>query len=131
MKAANTSFMAVCNQSPLRVPRIHKQRLLMLCPHLLFGCGRQRISVVFEHYGGQYIKKRQGRTKVIILQCTVEYLNATIHRKTQKPEPEVGADRCNRPRQILQVDRDGSQFGRPRGGGSSYFGLLRALILLP
>jgi len=95
IKEANTSVMTICNQWPLRLPKMQDQKALMLRWHSFPGWGREHVSPFFEYKGGQYIQKEQQRTIVNILRLWVGYLNATIHRTTWNAEPEIGPDRSS------------------------------------
>jgi len=44
-------------------------------------CGRARVSIRFDHWGGQYIENGLWRPDVNIIRSTVTYLNATINVK--------------------------------------------------
>ena len=83
--------------------------------------GRERVSVLFDYKGSQYNKQRQWCTKVNIIQITVAYLNVTINRKTQKPEPEIGADRSSWTQPNLWVDGYRYRFGLPRCPWSGFW----------
>jgi len=91
INAAYTSSMHVCNQSPLTLPKIHNQKLLTLHWLSSSGCGRERISRVFDYTGSQYIHTRQQCTKVNILRLAVGHLNVPINTKprnqNQRLEP--------------------------------------------
>jgi len=47
LKAANTSFMDVCNQSPVRLPKMQDQKSLVLSWCTFSGWGRERIAIIF------------------------------------------------------------------------------------
>jgi hypothetical protein len=65
---------------------MHDEKLLTCCCLAFSGWVRERLSLVFDYKGGQYIRKRQPYTNVKFLPTAIEYLNATRNRKTQKPE---------------------------------------------
>jgi len=77
---AYTSFMNVCNQSPLRLPKMQHQRFLTLCWLSFSGWSREHISPAFGYKGSQYIQKRRWHTNVNILRLDVGYLNVTMNR---------------------------------------------------
>jgi len=79
--------------------------------------GRERLSTCFLYKGCQYNRKWQCSTILNILQLAVRYLNATINRKTQNAEPEIGTDGSSHPRQNSWIDAYGSVFGPPRSSG--------------
>jgi len=83
INAANTMFMAMCNLSPPRLPKIHDQQSLMLRWRSFSRCGRAPVSVHFNHYGGQCIENTPWCTNIIILRLSVAYLNATINVKPE------------------------------------------------
>jgi len=121
MKVANTLFMAICDLSPLRLPRIHNQQLLTLCWCSLSGWGRKSITVCYDQYGRQCIKIRPRHTKLNIWRFTVAYVKVTINRKTRKLEPENCTDRASRTLQNPQDDGQESWFGLPRGTASEFW----------
>jgi len=53
LKASNTLFMTVCNQSPPRLPRIHDQQSLTLRWRSFSGHRRAHVSLHFDHWGSQ------------------------------------------------------------------------------
>jgi hypothetical protein len=114
IKAAYTSFMNVCIQLPLRLPKVQDQKSLTCCWLSFSGWGWERFSLVFVYKGCQYIRKGQRSTNVNILWFAIAYLNATIDRITRIPEPEIGTDRCSQTWQNPLVDGYGSGFGLPR-----------------
>lgn len=59
-------------------------------------------------------------TKVNILQLSVEYQIPTIDRRTWKPEPQTGNDKCSQTRQSRWVDGYRNQFGQPRSSRSGF-----------
>ena len=69
--------------------------------------------LVFDHQGGQYIRKGQQYTNVNILRLAIGYLIATINRNTRIPELEIGTDRSSQSQENPRVDRYGSRFGTP------------------
>jgi hypothetical protein len=118
IKAAYTSFMNVCIQLPLRLPKIQDQKSLT-CHWLSFpGWGRERFALVSNYKGGQYIRKEQWHTNVTILRLAIGYLNVTINRNTRKLELEIGTDGSSQVWQNPAVDRYGSRFGPPCCSGS-------------
>jgi len=121
MKAVNTSFMAVCNLLPLRLPRIHEQQSLMLHWRSFSGLGRECGSVWFNHWGGQYINNRQRRTKVNILGLPVAYMNATINSESQNAEPEIWLNVSSHIWCNPWVDGYGSGFASLRGARSGFW----------
>jgi len=112
IKEANTSVMTICNQCPLRLPRMQDLKLLMLrwCSFPRFG--RERFCIIFDHKGGQYNKKEQQRTIVNILRSTVGFLNATIKRITRDAKPEIQPDGSSQTRPNLRVNGYRAWFGR-------------------
>ena len=92
INAANTPFITICNQLPLRSPQMQDQKLLTLHERSFPGWHRERVSPFFDYKGGQCNQKRQWCTIVNILRLTIEYLNATITRTTNA-EPEIATDR--------------------------------------
>jgi hypothetical protein len=56
-----------------------------------------------------------------ISQLTVEYMNATINRATQKAELGIGTNQFRQRWQTLQIKRYGSRFGH-QDAGSWIFG---------
>jgi len=83
INAANTMFMAVCNLSPQRLPKIHDQQWLTLRWRSFSGCGRACVSVHCDHYGGQCIENHLWYTNINILRLSVAYLIATINVKPE------------------------------------------------
>jgi len=108
------SFMNVYIQSPLRLTKVQDQKSSTRRRLSLSGWGRERFSLVFDHKGGQYIRKRLRYTNVNILRSSIGYLNATINRNTRIPEPEIGTDGSSKTRQNPRVDGYGSGIGLPR-----------------
>ena len=96
-------------------PRMQDPRSWTLRWSWFSGWGRERVSILFDYEGGQYIKQSQYRTKVNILQFTVWYLNATMNRTTWKLEPEIGTDGWNQTRHNPRVDGYRYGFIQPRG----------------
>jgi len=88
--------------------------------------GSEHFWLVFDYKASQYIRKGQRYTNVDILRLPIGYLNATIYRKTRKPEPEIRTSGSSHTRQNPQLDGYGSGFGPPRCSGS---GLLTGLGL--
>jgi len=78
-KVAYTSFMNLCNQLPLRLPKMQDQKLLTLHWLSFPGWGRERIFLVFDSNGRQYIQNRHWCTDVNIFGLAVVCLNATIN----------------------------------------------------
>jgi len=74
-------FMAMCNLSPPRLPKIHDQHSLTLRWRWFSGCGSALVCVHFDHQGGQCIENKLWCTNINILRLSVEYLNATINVK--------------------------------------------------
>jgi len=77
IKAAWTSFMNVCNQSPLRLPKIRGWKLFTLRWLSFQGWGKERNSIVFDYNRSQYVLKRQWRTYVIMMRLADGYLYVT------------------------------------------------------
>jgi hypothetical protein len=48
-------------------------------------------------------------------------VNATINRKTQNAEPEIGTDRSRQIRESLRVDGYGCGLGQQRGSGLGFW----------
>ena len=118
IKAAYTAFMNVWIQLPLRLPKEQDQKSLTGRWLSFSGWGRERLSLVFDYKGGQYIRKGQRSTNVNILRLAIGYLKATINRITWVPEPEIGTDGSSQTWQNPRVDGYGSGFGLPRCSGS-------------
>jgi len=55
LKVANTSFMNVCNQMPVRLPKMLDQKLLSLLWHWFLGGGRECITVLVPSNSCQYL----------------------------------------------------------------------------
>jgi len=55
LKAAHTSFMDCCNQSPLSNPKMESQKFLMLSWHLFPEWGNDRVTVIFANKRSHYI----------------------------------------------------------------------------
>jgi len=91
IQVAYTSFIIVCNQLPLSLPKMPDQILLTLHWLSFWGWGRGCISLVFDYKGSKYIQKRQWRTNLNIMQLAVGYQNATMNRnpknQNQRLEP--------------------------------------------
>ena len=121
INAAYTSFMNVCIQLPLRLPKMQDQKSLT-CHWLSFSeWGRERVSLLFEYKGGQYIRNGQRYTIVKILRLAKGYLNATINSNTWKLEPEVGTNRSGQTWWNPHDTRYRSGFGPPRCSGSGFW----------
>jgi len=118
LKAANTTFMTVCNISSLSLPRMQDGKSLTLSWRSFPRWGRECVYICFDYEGGQYIKKRLWRTKVNILRFPVGYLNATINRDTWNTEQEIGTDRSRQTQPNLWGDGYKLGFGLIRGRGS-------------
>jgi len=54
LKAANTSFMDVCNQSPLRLPKMQSQKLLTLRWYSISEWGSDHVTFSFAYKWCQY-----------------------------------------------------------------------------
>jgi len=120
INAAYTSFMKVCIQLPLRLPKMQDQKSLTHCWLSFSGWGRERFSLVFDYKCGQYIRKGQRYTNVNILRFTIAYLNATIYRKTWKLEPQIGTDGSSQTWQNPRVHGYRSGFGLLRCSGLGF-----------
>jgi len=57
--AVHNTFMNGCIHLPLSLPNIEDQKLLTRHGLSFSGWGRERVSVVFDYNGGQYIRKGQ------------------------------------------------------------------------
>jgi len=83
-----------------------------------------RVSIRFDHEGGQYIKNELSCTNVNILRLTVAYLNATINVKpeTQNWRLELtGLAKCSKTRGLM-----GTGLGLAyQGSAGRVFGLVR------
>jgi len=121
IKAAYISFMNVCIQLPLELPKVHDQKSLTRRWLSFSGWGREWVSLVFDYKGGQYIRKGQQSTNVNIWRLAIGYLNVTINRITRIPEPEIGTHGSSQTRQNPRVDGYGSGFGPPRCSGSGFW----------
>jgi len=112
--------MNVYIQLPLRLPKVQDQKSSTRHWLSFSGWGREQFSLVFDHKGGQYIRKGQRYTNVNILQLARGYLNATMNGNNGIPEPEIGTNRSSQTRQNTRVDGYGSGFG-PLGCSESGF----------
>jgi hypothetical protein len=121
IKAAYTSFMNVCIQWPLRLPKVQDQKSLTHRWLSYSGWGRKRFSLVFDYKSGLYIRKGQRYTNVNILRLAIGYQNATMNRNTLIPEPVIGTDGSSQTWQTPQVDGYGSAFGPPRCSWSGFW----------
>jgi hypothetical protein len=110
INAAYISFMNVCIQFPLRLPKMQDQYSLTRRWLSVSGLLRECFSLVFDDKGWQYIRKGQWYTDVNIFQLAIEWLSATITRKTRKPEPEIGTNRSSQTPRTRWVDWYGSGF---------------------
>jgi len=115
--------MIICIQSPPRLPMMQDRQSLTCRWLSCSGWGRLRVSTVFGHEGGRYIRKGHWLNNVNILRFVVEYLNETINRTTRNIEPEIGTDRSHQTQQNLWVEGYGFGFGPPRRSALA-FGLL-------
>jgi len=132
IKMANTSFMTVCNLSPISLPKMEDYELLMLPWPTFAGWHRDLVSPFFDYKGGQYIQKKQWCTIVNILQLTVAYLNAIINRPSQHVELEIGANGSSQMWHNLVVTVYGPRFGLARSSGSGgWMGLESNWAILP
>jgi len=121
INAAYTSFINICIQLPLRLPKMQDQESLT-CRWLSFsGFGSECIPLVFEYNGNQYIGKWQRYSHVNISWLAIGYLNVTTNRKTGKPETEIGTKRSSQTRQNPQVDGNGSWFAPARCSGLGFW----------
>jgi len=109
--------MDTCDQAPLGLPKMQNHELLMLDWRSFSGWGREPLSTCLLYKGCQYIRKWQCSTIANVLQLTVGYLNATINRKTQNAEPEIGHDRSSHTQRNPWVEGYGARFGPPRSSG--------------
>jgi len=121
IKAANTSFMNIYNQLPLRLPKVEDQKSSTRRWLSLSGWGREWFLLVFNHKGGQYIRKGQRYTNVDILRLAIGYLKETINGKNRIPEPEIGTAGSSQTRQDPRVDGYGSAFRPPRCSGAGFW----------
>jgi len=87
--------------------------------------GRERLSTCLLYKGCQYIRKWQCSTIVNILQFTVGYLNATIKRRIQNADLEIGPDGSSQTRRSPRVDGYGARFKLPRSSGTGFWMVLR------
>jgi len=104
INAVYTSFMNVCIQLPLRLPKMQDQNSWTRCWLSLLEWARERFSIIFGYIGSQCSRKEQQYTNVNILRLAMEYHNATINRKTWKLELEIGTNVSSQTRQDLWVD---------------------------
>jgi len=104
----------------LILPMMQDQKWWTLCWSSFSGWARERVSLLFDYQGGQYMKQRRWHTKVNILQLSVGYLNVTINRQTWKPKPEIGTEGSSQSWQNPWVDRCGHEFGPPRSHLSGF-----------
>jgi hypothetical protein len=58
-KVAYISFMNVCNQLPLRLPKMQNPQPMTLHRLTFPELEREHISLVFDYEGGHYIKESQ------------------------------------------------------------------------
>jgi len=120
MKEANTSIMTICNQCPLRLPRVQDLKSLTLHWRSFSGWGREPVSKYFDQTGGRYIQKVQYYTILNLLRLTAGYLHATIYRTTQNAKPEIGPNRSSQTQWNPLVDRYQAGFGLPWSCGSGF-----------
>jgi len=116
INAAYSALMNVRIQLPLRLPKLQDQKSLTYCWLSFSGWGRERVSLVFDYKGGQYIRKGQWYTNVNTLRLSIGYLNATTNRKTPKLELEIGTDGSSQTWPTPPVDEYRSGFGPPKCG---------------
>jgi len=102
-------------------PMMQDQKSCTLWRSSFSGWRRERVSLLFDYTGGQYIKQRQRCTNVDIWQLTVGYLNVTINGKTRKPDQEIGTDGSRGTRQNLGVDLYRCGFGLKTISGSGFW----------
>jgi len=121
MNAAYTWFMNVCIKLPLSIPKMRDQKLLTHCGLSFSGWGWELVSLLFDYKGNQYIRNGQWYTNVHILQLAIEYLNAIINRKSQKPEQEIGTDGSCKTQSKLWDQGYGSRFGMARCSRSGFW----------
>ena len=114
IKAADTSFMNVYIQSPLRLPKVQDQKSSTRRWLSFSGWGREQLLLIIDYNGGQYIRKGQRYTNDNILRLAIGYPNVTINTNTQIPEPDIGTDGSSLTRQNPRGDVYGSGFGPPR-----------------
>ena len=86
INSAYNTFMNLCIQLPLRLPKMQDQKSLTRHWLSFLSRGCERVSLVFDYKGGQYIRKGQRCTKVDIEWLAVGYLIATSNRNTRKPD---------------------------------------------
>jgi len=113
--------MNVCIQLPLRLLKMQDQKSLTRRWLSFSRWGRQRVSLVFDYKGGQYIRTGQRYPNVNNLRLSVGYLSATINRTTWTPEPEIGTNGSRLVRQTPLVHRYGSSFAPPRCSMSGFW----------
>ena len=113
IQPANHLFMDTCGHAPLRLPKMQDPRLLTLHWRSDSGWVREHLFTRLLYKGCQYIRKWHSSTIVNILQLILEYLNATINRKTQNAEQEIGPDGSSQTRRNPRVDRSGAGFWPP------------------
>jgi len=111
INAAYNTFITVCIQLPLRLPKMQDQKSLTHRWLSFSAWGWECVSHIFEYKGGQYIRNGQWCNKVNLLQLAVGYLNATINRNTQKPLPGIGTDGSTQTRHNMRVGGYGSGWG--------------------
>jgi len=114
----------MCDQAPLRLPKMQDHPLLTLHWCSFSGWGRECPSTCLLYKGCQYIRKWQCSTIVNILQLTVGYLNATINRKTINAEPEIRPDGSSLTQRNPRVDGYGAGFGPQWSRGSGVWTVL-------
>jgi len=114
INVAYTSFMNICIQSPLRVPKMQDRKSLKRSWLSFSGSGRELVSLGFDYKGSQCIRRGKWCTKSNILRLAVGYPNATINWKTQNLEPAIGTGGSGQTSQHPHVDGYRTAFGPPR-----------------
>jgi len=117
LKAANTSFMTICNQSPLRLPKMQDQISLTLRWPSYPGWAWECVSPFLIRKVASTSKK-QWCTMVNILRLTIGHLYSTIQITTTETEPEIGPNGSRETQQQPLGDGYASGIGLPRHRGS-------------
>jgi len=114
---AYNTFLNVCFQLPLRLPKMQHQKSLTRRWLSTSGWGWEGFSVVSDYEGVQRIRKGQWCTRVNIVRLAIGYLNATRNGNTWKRELGIRTVGSSQTRHYPQVDGYWSALGPPRRSG--------------
>jgi len=108
---------------PIATTSTHNVTLYNIYAYLMLisRIRREHGAPVFDHVGGQYMKKWKSCNKVDIIYLTVGKPNMTIYRTTRIGGHEIGTDRSSQTGQYLHIDRYTGKFGRPGGCGLGFW----------